>query len=101
MKYKVIAFCFLFLSLAASAQEIKWWNPQSSAINPIEGQGWQGEYESFYDRLPLRAKSVVRPEVWARSKFSSGLTRCGIRWRAVSHCPRCRLLRQAVSTCMP
>ena len=76
MNCKVIVFClsFFFLNLVVGAQEIKWWNPQGSAINPIEGQGWQGEYESFYDRLPLRAKSVVRPEVWARSKFSSGLT---------------------------
>lgn len=77
MNYKIVAFFlgFACLSLAANAQqEIKWWNPQGSAINAIEGQGWQGEYESFYDRLPLRAKSVVRPAVWARSKFSSGLT---------------------------
>ncbi|OKZ28636.1 MAG: hypothetical protein BHV68_22745 [Bacteroidales bacterium 43_8] len=53
---------------------MKWWNPQNSTINAIEGQAWQGEHEGFYDRLPTRAKSIVRPEVWARSKFSSGLT---------------------------
>ena len=75
MNHRLNIFClYFFLSIIANAQEMKWWNPQNSTINAIEGQAWQGEHEGFYDRLPTRAKSIVRPEVWARSKFSSGLT---------------------------
>lgn len=59
------------MSIIANAQEMKWWNPQNSTINAIEGQAWQGEHEGFYDRLPTRAKSIVRPEVWARLNFPS------------------------------
>lgn len=38
----------------------------------IEGKGWQ-DTEEFYDRLPLRAKTVVRKEVWDLGQRSAGL----------------------------
>jgi len=38
----------------------------------IEGKGWQ-DTEEFYDRLPLRAKGVVRDPVWDLSQQSAGI----------------------------
>ncbi|HAW27993.1 MAG TPA: hypothetical protein DCY03_07720 [Planctomycetaceae bacterium] len=38
----------------------------------VEGKGWT-ETESFYNRLPAKAKGVVRPPVWSLSKHSAGL----------------------------
>lgn len=38
----------------------------------VEGKGWT-ETESFYDRLPQKAKGVVRPPVWSLSKHSAGI----------------------------
>ena len=38
----------------------------------IEGKGWQ-DTEHFYDRLPLRAKGVVRDAVWELGQQSAGL----------------------------
>ena len=38
----------------------------------VEGKGWT-ETESFFDRLPAKAKGVVRPPVWSLSKHSAGI----------------------------
>ena len=38
----------------------------------VEGKGWT-ETETFYDRLPAKAKGVVRDPVWDLSKQSAGL----------------------------
>ncbi|MCH9655380.1 MAG: SGNH/GDSL hydrolase family protein [Planctomycetes bacterium] len=38
----------------------------------MEGKGWT-ETESFFDRLPKKAKGVVRPPVWSLSKHSAGM----------------------------
>jgi len=38
----------------------------------VEGQGWT-DTESPFDRLPLRAKGVVRDPVWGLSQHSAGL----------------------------
>lgn len=38
----------------------------------VEGKGWT-DTESFYDRLPKKAKGVVRPPVWSLSKQSAGI----------------------------
>lgn len=38
----------------------------------VEGKGWT-DTESFYDRLPQKAKGVVRPPVWSLSKHSAGM----------------------------
>src|SRR5690606_30414114 len=38
----------------------------------VEGQGW-AETEAPYDRLPKKAKDIVRPEVWNLSRHSAGL----------------------------
>ena len=38
----------------------------------IEGRGWD-DTESFYDRLPARAKGVVRDPVWNLGQHSAGI----------------------------
>ncbi|MFB3893326.1 MAG: SGNH/GDSL hydrolase family protein [Phycisphaerae bacterium] len=38
----------------------------------VEGRGWP-DTERFYDRLPARAKAVVRPPVWELSRHSAGM----------------------------
>ncbi len=38
----------------------------------IEGRGWN-DTKAFYDRLPAKAESLVRPEVWNLSRQSAGL----------------------------
>ncbi|MGW3627026.1 SGNH/GDSL hydrolase family protein [Streptomyces sp. NPDC000880] len=38
----------------------------------VEGKAWQ-DTERFYDRLPARARSTVRPEVWNLSHDSAGM----------------------------
>jgi hypothetical protein len=38
----------------------------------IEGRGWQ-DTEEFYDRLPARAKGLVRDPVWELSQNSTGI----------------------------
>jgi lysophospholipase L1-like esterase len=41
----------------------------------VEGRGWNDtDLVTPYDRLPARAKIVVRPEVWELSRHSSGIT---------------------------
>ncbi len=40
----------------------------------VEGKGWpESETEKYYDRLPLRAKGVVRDAVWNLSRHSAGM----------------------------
>lgn len=38
----------------------------------VEGRGWT-DTKAFYDRLPAKAESIVRPEVWRLSRQSSGI----------------------------
>jgi hypothetical protein len=46
------------------------WTDASSLT--IDGRGWD-DVASPFDRLPARAERVVRPEVWALSRDSTGL----------------------------
>jgi lysophospholipase L1-like esterase len=40
----------------------------------VEGKGWsEAESEKYFDRLPRRAKGVVREEVWNLSRHSAGM----------------------------
>lgn len=39
----------------------------------IEGQGWK-DVENTYDRLPAKAYSMVRPEVWNLSRHTAGIS---------------------------
>ncbi len=62
-----------------SQNSLRWWNPEQAGFPVLEGQAWPGETESFYDRLPLRAKKQVRKAVWDLSKDAAGLV---IRFRS-------------------
>ncbi len=39
---------------------------------PVQGRGFS-DTENFFDRLPARAKPVVRPEVWNLSRHTAGM----------------------------
>lgn len=73
----------LFQVLAVDAQEaeLKWWNPEHAPTSCIEGQGWDKNAIGTYTRLPFKAESKVRKEVWKLSQNSAGLT---IRFRCNS-----------------
>lgn len=48
-----------------------WTNAQELTI---EGMGWREGLKSPYDRLPAKAETLVRPEVWNLSRHSAGIS---------------------------
>ncbi len=50
--------------------ELSWYNVREWGV---EGKGWE-DTERFFDRLPLRAKSIVRSNVWDLSRHSAGMS---------------------------
>jgi len=56
-------------SARAAAPSIQWTDLRQLGL---EGQGWK-DTEAPYDRLPARAKGVVRDAVWDLSRHSAGL----------------------------
>ena len=63
---------FFTLPLLAPAQakpDLRWHDARQLRV---EGQGWS-DTASPYDRLPARAESLVRREVWDLSRYSSGV----------------------------
>ena len=78
----VLLMCFLhFFGASAQDTPIKWWNPEQHKTETIEGKAWPNEVETFYDRLPHKAKPKVREAVWRLSKHAAGLK---IRFRSNS-----------------
>ncbi len=73
MKRTVLVCAGFLLAFAIQAQNYQWWNPAKSNIRTVEGQAWYGNTESTFDRLPVKAKNTVRPEVWDLGKQSAGL----------------------------
>lgn len=78
MKISLIFFP-LFLSflqsiLAQNDPQYKTWNPGTDSIYCLEGQAWPGSDQSYYNRLPAKAESTVRKEVWNLSRQSAGLS---------------------------
>lgn len=74
--YLIIPAIILLLIQNGSAQSsgaYKSWNPASDSLTVIEGQAWPHEVKNYYDRLPAKAESSVRPEVWNLSENSAGL----------------------------
>lgn len=73
----LILVLLLFPSVISLAQKNKgyaWHNPASEKYLTLHNQIWTGsEINSFYDRLPARAESVVRKQVWSLSKNAAGL----------------------------
>ncbi len=63
-----LLFCFILIQ-SGIAQSTRWINAETLGI---EGQGWT-DTEHPFDRLPARAKEMVRPPVWDLSRHSSGM----------------------------
>ncbi|MCP3928477.1 MAG: acetylhydrolase [Bacteroidetes bacterium] len=58
---------------AQPKSDTKWWNPALHEFPVIEGQAWTKEVLHPFDRLPIKAKSTVRENVWNLSRHSAGL----------------------------
>lgn len=53
----------------AAEKELCWY---AGTLFPVEGQGWT-DLEHRYDRLPARARAMVRAQLWDLSRNSAGL----------------------------
>lgn len=58
---------------AYGQDSLQWWNPARSTFQVIEGQGWYGQTQKPYDRLPEKAEKTVRAQVWNLSRNATGL----------------------------
>lgn len=75
MKNQLLLLAILCLTAGSTycqSETKKWWNPANHDFPVIEGQGWVEGLETFYDRLPAKAKGVVRDPVWGLSKHTAG-----------------------------
>lgn len=54
---------------SAPGDSVVWYDFQ---LLTVEGKGWRTG-ESFYDRLPAKAKEIVPPSVWGLGHHSSGI----------------------------
>ena len=63
-----VALLWLVPEQTEAAEEVVWTDARQLTI---EGKGW-ADTESFYDRLPAKAKGVVREPVWGLSRNSAG-----------------------------
>lgn len=61
---------FLTTSLSSQVTTSYNWQDPSESIAKFEGQGWE---HIAYNRLPERAKDLIRPQVWELSHDSAGL----------------------------
>nr|WP_290928883.1 SGNH/GDSL hydrolase N-terminal domain-containing protein [Haliscomenobacter sp.] len=94
----------LLLSSSITGQtsaDLSWWKPSNATFPVIDGGGWSAELKDTIQRLPGRAKSLVRPPVWNLSLQPAGLfirffsnahkSRCVIKLSAARACPTCPL----------
>ncbi len=79
----VLLIFFLSISFFGFSQNetLKWWNPVDASFPVINGRGWHGTEIATYDRLPQKAKDIVRNPVWSLSQQNAGLS---IRFRTNS-----------------
>ncbi|MNK01680.1 hypothetical protein D3C87_194860 [compost metagenome] len=61
------------ITFAQEKVTYKTWNPAKDQTSVVGGQGWHSGLQSFYDRLPAKAETSVRKEVWNLSKNNAGL----------------------------
>ncbi|MBR6559996.1 MAG: SGNH/GDSL hydrolase family protein, partial [Alistipes sp.] len=66
--------CLLLLAFASveSWAQMTWHNPMTCGYEVVQNQAFAGEIDG-YNRLPERAKGVVREPVWNLSQNSAGL----------------------------
>jgi len=71
----LIGCCFFVLLQLSflSAQNLTWRKPSEAPFPVIDGTGWPSELKDSLQRLPGRAKSLVRPPVWGLSQQPAGL----------------------------
>jgi lysophospholipase L1-like esterase len=76
LKNLSLAFFLLILlnhnDYSQNNEDVKWWDPAKNTFPVIEGQAWQNELKSPYDRLPSRAEKLVRAPVWSLSQNAAG-----------------------------
>lgn len=60
------------IAFGQQADSLRWMNPANNKF-AIEGQAWGNEVQKPYYRLPARAQKLVRKQVWALSRNSTGL----------------------------
>ena len=73
--HNLLVFTIFLLSLYPwqSDAQTKWYDPEKSAVNPMQGQAFEGqERESFYHRFPKKTEEAVRGDVWGLSKSTAG-----------------------------
>lgn len=85
------------LAVTDAAENLAWYDIRHLGV---EGRGWN-DTESFYDRFPARAKTLVPEAVWNLSRHSAGMfvrfvtdaTSLSLRWKlrvnqlAMAHMP--------------
>lgn len=72
MKNILATLALFMLAVSASAQT-QWYNPMEAKFNVVQNQAWTPEIGKTYQRLPDRAKDIVRKPVWNLSENSAGL----------------------------
>jgi len=72
MRKNILSALGLLFAFCAMGQT-KWYNPMEEKFPVIQQQGWTAEIGQRYQRLPDRAKELVRPSVWNLSGNSAGL----------------------------
>jgi len=71
--FSSILLLIMMHSNAQSVKEYIKWNPASDSTKVLEGQGWTGEVNNFYDRLPARAEKIVSEGIWKLASQTAGL----------------------------
>lgn len=62
----------MMMTMEMSAQRV-WHDPMKAGFPVIQNQAFGAELSSTYNRLPERAKDVVRKDLWLLSRSSAGL----------------------------
>jgi hypothetical protein len=65
---------FVIATQSANAQQAREYVTINPAASFIHGRGWSTDLKDDFDRLPAKAESMVRKDVWNLSKHSAGLS---------------------------
>lgn len=68
----ILLFVLAVSYFSVQAQQ-KWHNPLKAGFPVVQNQAWNKESGMAYNRLPERAKTTVRPDVWNLSRHAAGL----------------------------
>ena len=59
-----------YMAIKDPEKDLYWYNANKLTI---EGKGWK-DTESFYSRLPAKAKRIVRDPIWKLSQHTAGIS---------------------------